>query len=71
MLELCKSVLSFLLLNCILKNKNAKSSGYERYRDRAIKKNGFIIIIIAITIYVDIEIDKSVTFPSSKSTAHA
>ena len=28
-----------------------------------------IIIIIAITIYVDIEIDKSVTFPSSKSTA--
>ena len=37
MLELCKSVLSFLLFNCIFK-KNAKSSGYERYRDRAIKE---------------------------------
>ena len=39
-----------------------------------LKKNGFIVIIfiiIAITVYVDIEIEKSVAFPSSKSTTHA
>ena len=62
MLELCKSFLSFLLFNYIVRIAP---------RAQDIKMDLLLLLLLLLLLYINIEGDKSVSFPSSKSTAHA